>query len=210
MIRLLFVLFVTLGGFAAAAIWNFRGDGATEQIVSPELKASIAAEVDRLGLQKLAEKLPIPKAIAAETPVDSKPDTTPSDEEPPQRALPATVAVSAAKAAAAKTRNRMNGPHDSRERPPRLARIGPQRGGRLRRTERSRRRPCRRSRRNRAARGIFARLRPGLRARAGDRERRTSRRRGLRGRPPGLGRLARPRRRPLREADSPHARGLSQ
>jgi len=109
MIRLLFVLFVTLGGFTAAAIWSFRSDGVAEQIVLPELKTSVAAEIDRLGLRKLAEKLPIPKPMVAEKPVDSKPETTPASEKSPQRAL------RAAKAAAATTRNLMTGPHDSSE-----------------------------------------------------------------------------------------------
>jgi hypothetical protein len=115
MIRLLFVLFVTLGGFAAAAIWNFRGGDVAEQIISPQLKNSLAAEIERLEIPKLAEKLPIPKPKVATTPVDSKPAAKPASAKSPQRALPATVAVSAAKAAAATTPRLTNAPQDSNE-----------------------------------------------------------------------------------------------
>jgi hypothetical protein len=71
MIRLLFVLFVTLGGFAALAVWSAREDddrGVADKIVSPELRAAMQAEVDRLGLNELASKRPI-----AQTPVASEP-----------------------------------------------------------------------------------------------------------------------------------------
>jgi hypothetical protein len=100
MIRLLFVLFVTLGGFAAAAVWNLRSDGVAEQIVSPELRTAVAAEVDRLGLPKLAEKLPSPKRTGAAAPVESKPEPQPARAEEPERATPAVVASGTAEPSA--------------------------------------------------------------------------------------------------------------
>ena len=96
MIRLLFVLFVTLGGFAAAAVWNLRSDDVVERIVPPELRTAVAAEVDRLGLPKLAEKLPGPKPPVAAAPTDSKPEPQPAREKEPERASPAAVASNTA------------------------------------------------------------------------------------------------------------------
>lgn len=67
MIRLLFVLFVTLGGFAAAALWNSRdrdGRDLAQRVVPPELRAAFAAEVDRLGLPEATARLQAAKADA--------------------------------------------------------------------------------------------------------------------------------------------------
>ena len=100
MIRLLFVLFVTVGGFVAAAVWNFRSDDVTEQIVSPELRTSVAEKVEQLRLPKLAEKLPIPKRTVATAPVDPKPEPQSARASEPQRAAPAVLASSSAKPSA--------------------------------------------------------------------------------------------------------------
>jgi hypothetical protein len=100
MIRLLFVLFVTLGGFVAAAVWNFRSDDVVERVVSPELRASVAEKVEGLGLPKLAEKLPIPKRTVTTAPVDPKPEPQPARASEPEGAAPAVVASSTAKPSA--------------------------------------------------------------------------------------------------------------
>jgi hypothetical protein len=114
MIRLLFVLLVTLGGFAAAALWNSRSDGVAEQIVSPTLRTKIAAEVDRLGLPKLAEKLPASKRARAAMPADSKPEPRPAHPKTPEHTTPALMASNSAKPKAAEARG---GSRDSDESP---------------------------------------------------------------------------------------------
>jgi hypothetical protein len=59
MIRLLFVVFVTLGGFAAAALWNARGGDAgaiVEEVFSEGAGAAAAVQTEakRLGLDVAA------------------------------------------------------------------------------------------------------------------------------------------------------------
>jgi len=119
MIRLLFVLFVTLGGFAAAALWNARDRGpqdASERLESPEPSAAVAAEVDRLGLPEAGARLRAAAAKAAaaisershlresavEDPIHSESDAGPrhvreaqAAEEPPTPALPSVPAPEA-------------------------------------------------------------------------------------------------------------------
>jgi len=66
MIRLLFVVFVSLGGFAAAALWSARGGdaGAVVENVLPEgVGAAVRAEAERLGLN-VAELLADSDSIA--------------------------------------------------------------------------------------------------------------------------------------------------
>jgi hypothetical protein len=71
MIRGLFVLFVTLGGFAALALWSAREDDARailEEIVPPELRAAMQAEIARLGLREPAAQPPSAATTGAEEP----------------------------------------------------------------------------------------------------------------------------------------------
>jgi hypothetical protein len=68
MIRLLFVIFVTLGGFAAAALWAARGGDARDvaaEVVPGALRAAVdSAESLRSAVQTEVERLR-PKAAAA-------------------------------------------------------------------------------------------------------------------------------------------------
>jgi hypothetical protein len=90
MIRLLFVLFVTLGGFAAAALWNARDRDAgdlAERVMTPELRAAAATEIDRLGLPEATARM----RAAAEAAVDAANAHTARHPEPvdaPNRAVP--------------------------------------------------------------------------------------------------------------------------
>jgi hypothetical protein len=99
MIRLLFVLFVTLGGFAALAVWSARENddrGVADKIVSPELRAAMQAEVDRLGLKELAAKRPI-----AQTPVASEARRGPAAQPAEEAARPAAPKPTARETVAA-------------------------------------------------------------------------------------------------------------
>jgi len=69
MIRMLFVMFVSLAGFAAAALWMARG-GDTRQVVEEIFPAEVRSAVERFDLEDIASRLrgSAPKAHA---PADS-------------------------------------------------------------------------------------------------------------------------------------------
>jgi hypothetical protein len=110
MIRLAFVLFVTLGGFAAAALWSSRNEDATplaEKIVSPELTAAVAAEVERLRSPEQKPEPPPaagppeePAAQASRAPAPTAP-ARPSAAAPPHAATGPSVARGGAGGSAA-------------------------------------------------------------------------------------------------------------
>jgi len=76
MIRMLFAMFVTLAGFAAAALWMARGGDArvvVEEIFPDEVRSAVRSEVrsavERFDLEEIASRLPDP-APEADAPAD--------------------------------------------------------------------------------------------------------------------------------------------
>jgi hypothetical protein len=61
MIRMLFAMFVTLAGFAAAALWMARGGDArevVEEIFPDEVRSAVRSAVERFDLEDVASRLP--------------------------------------------------------------------------------------------------------------------------------------------------------
>jgi hypothetical protein len=99
MIRMLFAMFVTLAGFAAAALWMARGGDAREvvaEILPVEVRSAVRSElraaVEQFDFQEVASRLPgaAPKGGA---PGDSSAAADPGDAAEPETAELAEEAV---------------------------------------------------------------------------------------------------------------------
>ena len=91
MIRMLFAMFVTLAGFAAAALWVARGGDArevVEEIFPDEVRSAVRSEVrsavERFDFEEIASRLPDP-APEADAPADPVAATDTGDDALPQR-----------------------------------------------------------------------------------------------------------------------------
>ena len=99
MIRMLFAMFVTLAGFAAAALWMARGGDArevAEEILPVEVRSAVQSElraaVERFDLEKVASRLP-GAAPNSDAPGDSDAAADPGDPSEPETAEVAEDAV---------------------------------------------------------------------------------------------------------------------
>jgi type IV secretory pathway VirB10-like protein len=84
MIRMLFAMFVTLAGFAAAALWMARGGDArevVEEILPAEVRSAVRSEVrdavERFDLEEVASRLP--NAVASRLPDPAPKTNAPGD-----------------------------------------------------------------------------------------------------------------------------------
>ena len=96
MIRLLFAMFVTVAGFAAAALWMARGGDArevVEEIFPVEVRSAVRSEVrsavESFDLEEIASRLP-GSAPKADAPEDSIAE---ADAAEPEKAVIAEEAV---------------------------------------------------------------------------------------------------------------------
>jgi hypothetical protein len=99
MIRMLFAMFVTLAGFAAAALWMARGGDArevVEEIFPDEVRSAVRSEVrsavERFDLEDVASRLP-GSAPKADAPGDSIAAADAGDTALPQQAEVADEAL---------------------------------------------------------------------------------------------------------------------
>jgi hypothetical protein len=88
MIRLLFAMFVTVAGFAAAALWMARGGDARE-VAEEIFPAEVRSAVEQFDLEDVASQLPgsVPKEDAPDDP------DTAADTAEPEKAVIAEEAV---------------------------------------------------------------------------------------------------------------------
>jgi hypothetical protein len=104
MIRLLFAMFVTVAGFAAAALWMARGGDARE-VAEEIFPAEVRSAVEQFDLEDVASRLPgsvasrLPDAVASQLPgsvpkedAPDDPDTA-ADTAEPEKAVIAEEAV---------------------------------------------------------------------------------------------------------------------
>ena len=99
MIRMLFAMFVTLAGFAAAALWMARGGDArevVEEIFPDEVRSAVRSEVrsavERFDLENVASRLP-GSAPKGDAPGDSIAAADAGDTALPQQAEVADEAL---------------------------------------------------------------------------------------------------------------------